>query len=188
MNLGTVIKSIALKKQPQQGSQVEAASSLRAKKKAEPNPYLTARRHWNSHVGSVVSVNHILIAVALIALFIACGAVGGLIRVSQMSKFIPYVVRENSMGEQTGGEVLKPALTADESEIHAAVTRFISKARLVTPDADLQRKAVFAVYSMLAPDDPATRKMNEYMGAKPEDNPFTRAEKVMVSTDPSWQA
>ena len=54
---------------------------------------------------------------------------------------------------------------------------------MVTPDVALQRKAIFGVYAMLSPDDPATAKMNEFLNGRPDWNPFKRAEKETVSTE-----
>ncbi|MDN7880113.1 VirB8/TrbF family protein [Burkholderia aenigmatica] len=186
MNIKTVLKSIVFKKpkdivvsQAGEPSIGEASATP----KAVPNPYLDARRAWNSHVGGIVSVNHVLVAVALISMFTVCGAVAGYIHLSKQSKFIPFIVRENELGEPTNGRPLTRRESADERELHAAVAKFITNARMVTPDAALQRKAVFNVYSMLSPEDPATKKMNEYLNGDDDANPFKRAEKVMVSTE-----
>ncbi|HNH17921.1 VirB8/TrbF family protein, partial [Zoogloea sp.] len=47
----------------------------------------------------------------------------------------------------------------------------------------LQRKAVFRVYSMLAPNDPATARMNEWLNGSEESSPFKRAAKETVSIE-----
>ncbi|MDR8093096.1 conjugal transfer protein TrbF [Burkholderia gladioli] len=186
MNLKTVLKSLIYKKPknvPGSHAGDPPSREARTTQKAEPNPYLDGRRTWNSHVGSILAINHVLTAVALISMFTVCGAVAGYIHLSKQSKFIPFIVRENEAGEPTGGRPLTRRESADEREIHAAVAKFITNARMVTPDAALQRKAVFNVYSMLSPDDPATKKMNEYLNGSDDVNPFNRAAKVMVSTE-----
>ena len=63
------------------------------------------------------------------------------------------------------------------------VAAFVADARLVTPDVALQRKAVFRVYSMLAPNDPATARMNEWLNGSEESSPFKRAAKETVSIE-----
>jgi type IV secretory pathway TrbF-like protein len=185
MNIGSKLKALVLKKKASTATDDEMPMPTRdaAAPKPVPNPWLDGRRAWNSHVGAVVSVNHVLVALALIAMFIVCGAVGGLIHVAGMSKFIPYIVEMDKMGEQIGGRVADRAQPADPRAIHAAVASFITHARMVTPDTELQRQAVFTVYSMLAPDDPATKKMNEYLNGTDDASPFKRAEKEMVSTE-----
>ena len=76
------------------------------------------------------------------------------------------------------------------------VARFITLARMVTPDATLQRKGIFDLYASLASSDPATFKMNEFLGAKSEENPFKRAAKetveiqitsVLPQSNETWQ-
>jgi type IV secretion system protein VirB5 len=67
--------------------------------------------------------------------------------------------------------------------VRASLASFIAAARLVTPDIDLQRKAVFLVFGMLHTKDPATAKMNEFLNGTPETSPFTRSAKVTVNTD-----
>jgi len=47
----------------------------------------------------------------------------------------------------------------------------------------LQRKAVFRVYSMLAPNDPATTKANEWLNGTADSSPFRRAAKETVSVE-----
>jgi type IV secretory pathway TrbF-like protein len=54
---------------------------------------------------------------------------------------------------------------------------------MVSPDVALQRKAVFRCTRLLAPNDPATPKMNEWLNGTPDSSPFKRAEKEMVSVE-----
>ena len=53
----------------------------------------------------------------------------------------------------------------------------------IIPYIALQRKAVFRVYSMLAPNDPATARMNEWLNGAEESSPFKRAAKETVSIE-----
>jgi type IV secretion system protein VirB5 len=53
----------------------------------------------------------------------------------------------------------------------------------VTPDVDVQRRAVFSVFAMLKTKDPATTKMNEFLNGTRETSPFIRAEKITVNAD-----
>jgi type IV secretion system protein VirB5 len=60
---------------------------------------------------------------------------------------------------------------------------WVADARTVTPDIALQRKAIFRVYAMLAPNDPATAKMTEALNGNEHVNPFKRAEKETVNVE-----
>ena len=106
-----------------------------------------------------------------------------MIYIGSQSKFIPYVVEVDKLGQTLAVAPVDRAQGVDQRVIHAAVASFIQSARMVTPDVALQRKAIFAVYAMLSPDDPATAKMNEFLNGRPESSPFKRAEKEMVSTE-----
>jgi type IV secretion system protein VirB5 len=65
----------------------------------------------------------------------------------------------------------------------ATIASFISEARMVSPDATLQRQGIFRVYSMLHEGDPATQKMHEWFNATKESSPFERAATEAVSVE-----
>jgi type IV secretion system protein VirB5 len=148
------------------------------------NPYLTARRTWNDHVGSVIAQRQWWQIIGLFALCISLALAGGMIHVASQSKFIPYVVEV----DKVGGNILAMGPVSSTSPvdariIQATLIRIIQNARLVTPDVNLQRKAIFDLYAHLNANDPALQKMNEIMGDKSETNPFKRATNEMVGTE-----
>jgi type IV secretion system protein VirB5 len=147
------------------------------------NPYVSARRTWNDYTGSQIASRRMWQAVAIGALMIVLACVGGLIKVASQSKFIPYIVEVDSIGKTVAAGPANQTSVVDPRIVKAAVSDFISDARLVTPDIALQRKAVFRVYSRLEPTEPATKKMGEYLNGSPDSNPFARASKEMVSTE-----
>lgn len=147
------------------------------------NPYLAARRTWNDHVGAVVSQRQTWQVIGLLSLLIALASVGGVIHIGRQSKFIPYVIEVDKLGQTLAAGPVQAANPADPRVVHASVSEFISDARLVTPDVALQRKAVFRVYAKLSPHDPATAKMNEWLNGTEESSPFKRAAQDMVSVD-----
>lgn len=144
------------------------------------NPYLAARRTWNEHVGSVVSQRQLWQIVSLLSLLIALAAVGGVIAIGSQSRFIPYVIQVDTLGQTVAAGPLQAVERTDSRIVHATVAEFISDARVVTPDSALQRKAVFRVYAKLAPNDPATAKMNEWFNGTEDSSPFKRASREMV--------
>jgi hypothetical protein len=73
------------------------------------------------------------------------------------------VVQVDKLGQTIAAGPVQAADKADQRVVHASVAEFINDARMVTPDVALQRKAVFRVYAKLAPNDPATAKMNEWL-------------------------
>jgi type IV secretory pathway TrbF-like protein len=147
------------------------------------HPYLSARRSWNEHVGSVVAQRQIWQAIGILSLLIALAAVGGVIHIGSQSKFVPYLVEVDKLGQTIAAGPVTAAAKADPRIIHATVADFISHSRMVSPDIALQRRAVFRVYALLSPNDPATAKMNEWLNGHAEASPFKRAAKEMVSVE-----
>lgn len=147
------------------------------------NPYLNARRSWNSHVGQIMHHSQVGIFVGLLGMLIGLAAVGGMTYIGSQSKFIPLVFQQDGSGNtisMTRPDRIPEALVDD---YRTAVSDFITNIRLVTPDSGLQNKAVLKAYGYLVPNDPATLKTNEYLNATKEANPFTRAANEMVSVD-----
>jgi|GEM_PF-102365 len=160
------------------------------------NPYLNARRTWNEHVGSLVTTKQNWQFIALLCLLIALAAIGGVIHIGSQSKFIPYVVEVDKLGQTLSVGALNASNKADPRIIHATLARFINNARFITSDTLLQRKAIYELYAHLNPADPATTKMDEWLNSKAETNPFKRAESENVSiqirtiipeTEHTWQ-
>ncbi len=189
MSFADTMKGLIFKKKPEpthdpldpRRSNAPLAGGRR-KGEAE-NPYLAARRTWNDHVGSVVSQRQTWQVIGIMSLLIALAGVGGVIHIGSQSKFIPYVVEVDKLGQTVAAGPVTTAAKADPRVVHASVAEFIGDARIVTPDVALQRRAVFRVYAKLSPNDPATAKMNEWLNGHPEASPFKRAEKEMVNVE-----
>ena len=132
----------------------------------------------------------------LLALLVALASVGGVVYIGAQSKFVPYVIQVDKLGQTLVVGTADQAAVADPRVLHASVAAFISDLRLVTPDVALQRKAVFRTYAMLATGDPATTKVTEWFDGSAGSNPFKRAEQetvnvdidsVIAQTDTTWQ-
>lgn len=185
MSFADTVKGFVFKKPAQPADQRGPDPVMeggRRKGEAE-NPYLAARRTWNEHVGAVVSSRQSWQVVGILSLLIALAAVGGLIHIGSQSKFVPYVIEVDKLGQAVAVAPAQRAAAADQRVVHASVASFISDARLVTPDVALQRKAVFRLYSMLSANDPATAKTNEWLNGSQDSSPFKRAAKETVSTE-----
>lgn len=152
-------------------------------RKSVETPYLNARRTWNAHEGALVASRRAWQIMGILALLITLAAVGGLIQIGSQSRFIPYVIEIDKLGQAVAVAPAQQAAAVDKRVLHATVAQFIADARLVTTDMALQKKAVFRTYAYLAPKDPATAKMTEWWNATEESSPFRRAAKEMVSTE-----
>src|SRR6266436_1390083 len=147
------------------------------------NPYLDARRQWNSQIDRAIGNQHVWQLVAIASLLIALASVSGVVYIGSQSKFVPYVIEVDKLGDVVAAGPAQLAGRADPRVVRASLAAFISSARLVTPDQDLERRAVFGVYGMLKTKDPATQKMNEYWNGGEDTSPFKRAAKITVNTD-----
>jgi type IV secretion system protein TrbF len=148
-----------------------------------PNPYLDARRGWNSHIDRAYAAQHTWQLVGVAGLLIGLAGVAGTTYVGSKSKFVPYVIEVDKLGEAVAVGPAREAAPADPRVVRASLASFIASARLVTPDVALQREAVFRVYAMLHTKDAAVQQMNEWYNASKESAPFARAAKVTVTTD-----
>jgi len=165
---------------------IERQKKKRARRpssQALPHPYLNAKRTWNSHVGSLIASRTLWQAVALISLLVAFAAVGGVVYIGSQSKFVPYVVEVNKLGEAMAVAPASQASKVDQRIVRASVAEYIVNARTVTPDIAMQRRAIFKVYALMSPGSAATRKMTAYLNGNSETNPFKRAEKQTVNVE-----
>ena len=147
------------------------------------NPYLSARRTWNDQSAANIASRQMFQLLGVLALLVALAGVGGAVYIGSQSKFIPYVVEVDRLGQRQAVGPADRAAPVDQRIVHAAVADWIGSMRLVTPDIALQRKAVFKVYSMLAPNDPATAKTNEWLNGTADSSPFKRAAQETVSIE-----
>ena len=147
------------------------------------NPYTAARRSWNDHVGRLVASRTLWQVVGLVSLMIALACAGALIHFAGQSRFVPYVVEVDTAGNVRAVQRAEELGSTARPVIEAQLEKFVTLSRRVTTDIALQRSAIFGVYAMLTPDDPATGKMNEYLSKDAERTPFKRAERETVSTE-----
>lgn len=154
------------------------------KAKTTDNPFLNSRRKYNELVGQVVASRRILQAVVVIIAMMGFASVGGWIHVASQSKFIPYVVEVDKLGQHVA---VKRADNMDEAVtsrvVMAEIASFISDARMVTPDAALQSDAINRLYARMNPEDAASHKMTQWLNGDAEKNPFARAAKETVSVE-----
>lgn len=157
-------------------------------------PYLNARRTWNDQMGTLVSAKNIWQLIGSVSLVISLLAIAGLVYIGSQSHFVPYVVQVDKQGQTLAVGPIERAPSTDGRLIHAALAEFVGDFRVVTPDVQLQRKAIIRMYAHFAGNDPAVSKTNEFMAS--DLNPFKRAESEMVSikiisvlpqTQETWQ-
>lgn len=196
MNLGDSIKALAFRKSGNDERLEEGATDGGQRDGQNENPYLAARRTWNDQSAANIASRQMFQLLGVLAMLVALAGVGGAVYIGSQSKFIPYVVEVDRLGQPQAVGPADRAAPVDQRVVHAAVAEWIASMRLVTPDIALQRKAVFKVYSMLSPNDPATSKTNEWLNGTADSAPFKRAAletasieitSVIPQTPDTWQ-
>ena len=147
------------------------------------NPFLAARRTWNDQSAANIASRQMFQLLGVLSLLVALAAVAGNIYIGSQTRFVPYVVEVDKARQPIAVAPAQRAAPVDQRIVHASVAAWIADMRLVTPDIALQRKSVFRIYSMLAPNDPATAKTNEWLNGTEESSPFKRAAKETVSIE-----
>jgi type IV secretory pathway TrbF-like protein len=158
-------------------------ASDRGKPLLTPNPYLAARRSWNSQIDRAYSSLHVWQLIAVACLLITLASVAGLVYLGGKANFVPYIIEVDKLGERVSVGPAQIAGPADQRVVRASLAAFISSARLVTPDQELERRAIFSVYALMKTKDPSTVKMNEYLNGPPDTTPFARAARMTVNAD-----
>lgn len=170
-----------------------------SKKKQEKartnNPYLNAKRAWNVHTAGLMKSLQVWQFVALSCLLITLTAVGGLISIGSQSKFIPLVFQQDASGNTLSVTRADKVGLATIDDYRAVASLFIEHIRMVSSDTELQKKAVYQVYSYLNQNDAALNKVQDFYNDKTQ-NPFERAVNELVSievrsvlqeSESSWQ-
>lgn len=185
MNLGETMKRLVFKQSSEDERRGGSALDGGRRQGESENPYLAARRTWNDQSAANVASRQMFQLIGVLALLVALAGVGGIAYIGSQSKFIPYVVEVDRLGQRQAVGPADRRMPDDQRQriLHASVADWISSVRLVTPDIALQRKAVFKVYSMLAPNDPATAKTNEWLNGTEDSSPFKRAALETVSIE-----
>ena len=124
---------------------VTAAPAGSGQIEQSPNPYLDARREWNSQVDRAISSLHVWQLMCLACLLVALASVAGIIYFGSQTKFVPYVIEVDKLGEAVAVGPAQLAGRADARVVRASLASFISSARLVTPDLEVQRRGIFCV-------------------------------------------
>lgn len=160
------------------------------------NPYLNAKRAWNVHTAGLMKSLQVWQLVSLGCLLVTLAAVGGLISIGSQSKYIPLVFQQDASGNTLSVTRADRVGDANIDDYRAAAAHFIESIRMVSADVELQKKAVFQVYSYLNQNDAALTKVQEFYNDKQRSNPFERAANEIVSieirsvlqeSDNTWQ-
>lgn len=135
------------------------------------NPNLNSKNVWNSRISEFFWKYRAWQILAILSLLITLVAVSGVIYIGSQSKFIPYIVEVNKLGETIVVGRTQTGTIKDPRIIRAKVANFIDTLRLVSIDPALQRNYIYKTYESLRRGDPAFEKSNIFYQDN-KTNPF----------------
>lgn len=144
----------------------------------ETSPYLAARREWNERYGSYVQQAANWRLATFGALAVALVAVGWAGYRSSESRFIPYVVQVDKLGDAVAVGPVSTAPVRDNRVIVAQLARWVFDVRSVFHDARAENVLLADSYQSVAPDSQALASINQWLRAH---NPFKRGHDTTVS-------
>lgn len=137
----------------------------------DENPNLNAKNVCNSRISEFFWKYRAWQLLTILSLLITFVAVSGVIYIGSQSKFIPYIVEVNKLGETIVVGRTQTGTIKDPRIIRAKVANFIDTLRLVSIDPALQRNYIYKTYESLRRGDPAFEKANIFYQDN-KTNPF----------------
>lgn len=115
------------------------------------SPFLAARREWNERYGDYIAQAKNWRLAAIVSLFIATILSLGSMWLASQTKFIPYVVEVDKLGQDVAvAQADRATFTPDDRIIRAQLGAWISDARSVSSDPVAERSTLTRVYAMIA--------------------------------------
>ena len=136
-----------------------------------------AKNVWNSRISEFFWKYRAWQMLTILSMLIALVAISGIIYIGSQSKFIPYIVEVNKLGETIVVGKAQTGTIKDPRIIRAKVANFIDTLRLVSIDPALQRNYIYKTYDSLRRGDPAFEKANIFYQDN-KTNPFILGESI----------
>lgn len=141
------------------------------------NPYLAAKKEWNERYGDYIKQRDSWRRAAVVSSVIAGMAVAGLAYSAGQNRIKPYIIATDRLGAP---QYMGPAVALERpgtNNIRAELARWIGNVRMVTPDVEVQRKAINDSYAFLSQGTAAVQTVGEYLHSN---DPFERARRETV--------
>jgi type IV secretion system protein VirB5 len=144
------------------------------------NPYLAARREWDERYGDLITRARNWRSLAVICVFVALVATGGVVWLAAHSRVVPFVVLLDSLGRPMASGIAAQSSVSDDRLRRAVIEDWIENLRSVTTDGVAQRRAIDRVYAHVANGTNAQAFISEFYRSDP---PFKRAQTETVSIE-----
>jgi len=159
----------------------------------EPNPYLEGRKEWAERYGTYITQAANWRYAAIASILTATILAGGMVVVASKSKFIPYVIEVDKLGNPQAVGPAEHMEKPGSTMIKAALKGWIEDIRLISIDSAVQIKAIKRVYAKIPVSSAAKTIVDSYYK---DSDPFKAAETktvdvevtlVLPLSDKSWQ-
>lgn len=141
------------------------------------NPLFNAKNVYNARITELFSKYRFLQLLTIVSMLVTVISISGIIYIGSQSKFVPYIVEVNKLGETVVVGELRAGTIKDQRIIRAKVASFIKTLRTVSVDPALQRNFIFETYHSLQRGDPAINKANVFYKDKTT-NPFELGKQI----------
>lgn len=142
------------------------------------SPYVAGRREWMERYGDYIKQATTWRKVAIGALAIAFVAVAGITYIGSQSRFVPYVIEVNKLGDAVATHPAMVAAQPDQRVIQAELARWVVNVRSVYVDAYAQRSMLDDAYFLVVNGGAAYTTLNDWYR---DHNPFDVAKKNTVA-------
>ncbi|MEW5250899.1 VirB8/TrbF family protein [Microbulbifer sp. 2201CG32-9] len=162
----------------------------------EMTPYLAARREWDARYGDYIKQRDQWRLTAFGALGGLLMCIIGLIYIGGQNKLIPYLVEIDKLGRVSSVQPVEQTSQVDARIIRAQLASWIDNTRMVSSDAEIQKRAVWDAYALVNNADPSAVLLNTHF-RNPDYDPFKRAgtetvevriRSILQQTKNSWEA
>jgi type IV secretion system protein VirB5 len=109
---------------------------------------------------------------------IALLAVGGLIYAALQSKYIPYIVERDNLGDAVAIGLAERAGQPDRRVIQTEIQRWLYAVRTVSTDAETEKHFIFEAYNHTNKSSACAGELNEWFS---KNSPFKRAAEEIVT-------
>jgi type IV secretory pathway TrbF-like protein len=113
------------------------------------SPFIAAKREWNERYGDYIAQARNWRIAAILALLVSAVLAGGSIWLAAQTKFVPYVVEVDKLGQSIAVARADRAPIADQAIVRAQLASWITDARAVSSDPTAERVLLTRVYSLI---------------------------------------
>lgn len=155
------------------------------------NPYVAARQEWNLMYGDLIKAKYNWQRIAFLVSAFNIMLLGGFVYLSSQSRFIPYAVKVDALGNSAFAGFLDKSPALNPLEVNAFIRRYMTNVRSVIADPVAEKQALAFVYATSS--EKTAKVLNEYYR---QNSPFKIAAQstieiqinsAMQKSDKTWQ-